>query len=205
MIRKLKTFKSKCGKHTITIDDEDYQKVMDFAPNGWEIKYTTGSNYPYAVTRKTIDGKRRYFFLHRLVMDVLETTTPHVDHIREGDKLNNCKSNLRLTTRSQNMSNRISKKNSVSKYLGVSFCGYKKVRKYRVDIQQQGLNSGKKIFLGYYESDIQAGYAYNCAASVVHKEYANLNKINSFEVCDTDYIEQYVENRLANFMINCNL
>lgn len=192
----MKQFKSKCGKHDIIVDDEDYQRVIDFAPNGWEIKFTTGSNYPYAVTRKTVDGKRKHFYLHRLILNIWKTNTPHVDHIKQGDKLDNRKENLRLVTRSQNMSNRTSKKNSVSAYLGVTFCGYKKSRQYRVDLQRKDLNSGKKIFMGYYDSDIQAGYAYNCAANIIHGEYANPNNINPNEVNDLNHINDCVMSRL---------
>lgn len=192
----MKSFKSKCGKYDIIVDDEDYQRVIDFAPNGWEIKYTTGTNHPYAITRKTIDGKRKQFYLHRVVMNVWESSTPHVDHIKSGDKLDNRKEKLRFATRSQNMSNRTSKKTSVSQYLGVSFCGYKKSMKYRVDLQRKDLNWGKKIYMGYYENDHQAGYAYNCAAILIHGEYANLNLINLNDVKDSEAIKEYVENRL---------
>lgn len=192
----MKTFKSKCGKYNIIVDDEDYQRVIDFAPNWWQVKFTTGSNYPYAVTRKTIEGKRKFFYLHRLIMNIWETNTPHVDHIKQGDKLDNRKENLRIVTCSQNMSNRTKKKNSASAYLGVTFCGYKKSRPYRVDIQRKDLNNGNKIFLGYYDSDIQAGYAYNCAANIIHKEYANLNNINSNEVNNLNYINYCIISRL---------
>jgi len=198
----MKKFKSKCGNFDITVDDEDYQKVIDFAPNGWNVRYTTGGNYPYVTTRKTINGKRKFFYLHRVVMDLWDSSTPHIDHIKTEDKLDNRKSNLRIVTRSQNMSNRQSKKTSVSDYLGVSFCQYKKTKKYRVELQRQDLNGGKKIHMGYYDDDIQAGYAYNCAAKIIHGEYANLNQINSEDVNNVNTINENIEKRLRSI---CNV
>jgi len=83
--------KSKCGKYDILIDDDDYQKAVSFAPNGWEAKFTTGSNNPYAHTRKTIviDGKkiRKSYYLHRLVMDVLNSTTVNLNLIKTTNSL----------------------------------------------------------------------------------------------------------------------
>ena len=102
--------KSKCGKYNILIDKKDYDKVIDFAPNGWEIKYTTNSNNPYVITRKTIDKVRKQYYLHRLVMDVLDFPSQYVDHINI-NPLDNRTENLRIVNRSQNMKNRTSKKN----------------------------------------------------------------------------------------------
>jgi len=183
--------KSKCGKYNIQIDKEDHKKVIDFALNGWEIRYFTASNNPYAITRKTIDGKRKQFFIHRLIMDVLNSTTPHVDH-----KDNNQKSNLRLVSRSQNMKNRTSAKNSSSKYLGVSCCNYKKNKKYRTVIKDNVIG---RIHLGYYYDEDSAGYAYNLAAEIIHGEFANLNKININDVDNSDEIKEYVENALKRY------
>lgn len=187
--------KSKCGKYDIQIDKEDYQKLIEFAPNGWEAKFTTGSNKPYAITRKTIDGKRKQFYMHRLVMDMLDKITPHVDH-KDNNSLNNRKSNLRLVSRSQNMKNRTSAKNSSSKYLGVSYCKDKKSKNYRTVIKDNIIG---RIHLGYYYDEDSAGYAYNLAAEIIHGEFANLNKININDVDNSDEIKEYIENALKRY------
>jgi hypothetical protein len=57
----------------------------------------------YVVRYKKIDGKQRCFYLHREVMDA--PPDMHVDH-RDYDPLNCRRENLRLCTRSENMSNR---------------------------------------------------------------------------------------------------
>jgi len=192
--------KSKCSKHDILIDKEDYQKVMEFAPNGWEVRFFTKSNNPYAITRKTINGNRKQFMLHRLVMNVLDTQEPHIDHIFN-NSLDNRKASLRPVTRFQNMKNRTSAKNSGSKYLGVSYCSTKRgSKKYRTCIKDSNIKGN--IHLGYYYDEESAGYAYNLAAEVIHNEYANLNKIDMDVVDSPDDIREYVENALKKYNFN---
>ena len=193
------------GKYNIKIDKTDYQKVIDFAPNGWEIKLTTNSNNAYAITRKTllIDGlkKRKQFYLHRLIMGVINVDDElHVDHINN-KPLDNRKANLRLVTRAQNMKNRTSKKNSRCKHLGVSYCKSKVGdNKFRVNIQDQTLKNGN-IHLGYYFDEDSAAYAYNFAAKFIHKEYANYNKPNMSKVVNVIGIEEYVNTVLNKYLM----
>ena len=199
----VKEFKSKCGKYTILVDDEDYQRIIDFAPNGWEAKYTTGSNNPYAITRKTIDvgdkRVRKQYYLHRVVMNVLDTPDVKVDH-KLTNTLDNRKGSLRLVTQAQNMKNRTSKKNSASKHLGVSYCtSARGSKKYRVNIQDFNIKKGN-IHLGYYLDEESAGYAYNVAAKLVHGEYANLNQVNMELVMYPEDIEAFVLEKLKNII-----
>jgi hypothetical protein len=184
-------FKSKCGNHTIIVDDEDYNKVMEFATNGYEARLFTNSNNRYAVTRKTINGQRKQFFVHRLIMNVLHDSKIHIDHINR-NPLDNRKSNLRIVTRRENMKNRTSSKNSYSKHLGVSYCNSKRgSNKYRVGIKDFLLHKNN-IFLGYYSDEDSAAYAYNIAAKIIHKEFANLNDVSKIEIIEADDIEKYV-------------
>ena len=183
----------------IIVDDEDYQRVMDFATNGWEVRYFTKSNNPYATTRKTIDGKRKQFYLHRLVMNALNSNLPHVDHINR-KTLDNRKENLRFVTRSQNMKNRASKKTSRCKYLGVSYClSHVGSDKYRVNIQSQDI-AKKNIHLGYYSDAKAAAYAYNQGAMILHGEYANLNEVGPTEIYNSDEIKIDVVRRINEFI-----
>lgn len=173
------------------VDDEDYDRVIAFAPNGWEAKYTTSSNNPYAITRKTIDlngGRvRKQYYMHRLVMNVLDEPTKHIDHKK--DTLDNTKQNLRIATRIENMKNRASAKNSTSKHLGVCYCKEKKgKKKWRAIITP---SYSANIHLGYYDNEDSAGYAYNLAAKIIHKEFANLNSIDTVD--DADKIAIYVQ------------
>jgi len=189
--------KSKCGKFYIYFDKNDFEKINEFAINGWEAKFTTNSNTPYAVTRKTIkiDDKkiRKQYMMHRLVMDVLTTTNIHIDH-KNGDTLDNRKENLRIATRVQNMKNRTSAKNSSSKFLGVSYCKNKRGgKKWRARIQPHDM---PMIHLGYYETEKEGAYAYNISAKSIHKEFANLNDIDVTTLLNRDYIENKVNDYL---------
>jgi hypothetical protein len=83
-----------------------------------------------------------------------------VDHI-DNDKSNNKLSNVQVITHRQNISK--DKKNKTSKYTGVYLSKYGKKYKWKAVIQ----NEKKKIFLGYYNCDTIAHFAY-------------LKKLNSF-------------------------
>lgn len=193
--------KSKCGKFDTIIDTEDFEKVNDFCINGIEAKFTTGANSPYAITRKTIkidgESKRKQYYIHRLVMDVLDTPEIHLDHIN-GNTLDNRKINLRPVTRSQNMKNRKASKIGTSKYLGVYFCKDKRgSKKWRVNIKPY---KSKNIQLGYYDTEEEGAYAYNLAAKKIHGEYANLNVVTlkSDTTWINDKVNKYIEDYKSN-------
>lgn len=188
--------KSKCKKYDIIIDDDDCSRVQNFAPNGWEAKFTTNSNHPYVITRKTVtvDGKRirKQYYLHRLILNVLDEPEKHIDHITS--TLDNRKSQLRFCTRVQNMKNRKSAKNSTSKHLGVYYCKNKRgSKRWRAVIKPENANN---IHLGYYYNEDDGGFAYNTACRIVHGEFANLNVIES-NIVDEGQIEEYVHSVLS--------
>jgi hypothetical protein len=169
------------GKLKMFIDDEDYSLIKDFCINPIEGKLTTGSRTPYAITRKTIIvggiKKRKQFYIHRIVTNLLDSPDIHIDHIN-GNTLDNRKNNLRVVTRSENMKNRKCSKSSRSKYLGLSYTSILKksgIVKWRVDIKPTGM---KKVFLGYYYDEDEGGFAYNVAANIVHGKCANLNNVS---------------------------
>lgn len=194
-----KKIKSKCGKHDIIFDEEDHQKLLEFAPNGWEARLFTASNNYYAVTRKTKDGQRKGYLMHRVIMNILHDPSVHVDHINN-NTLDNRKENLRFVTPRENMKNRTSKKNSACKYLGVAYCNSKRgSKKYRVHIKDKLLHHNS-IHLGYYYDEDSAGYAYNVGADLIHKEYANPNQVIIENVVDQVAIEEYVKDRVSKYL-----
>jgi hypothetical protein len=91
-----------------------------------------------------------------------------VDH-RNSDSLDNRRTNLRLATHSQNQCNRRKRKNTSSRFRGVYF--RKENRKWAAFISV----AGKKIFLGYFDSETEAARVYDAAAKKYRGGFARLN------------------------------
>ena len=91
-----------------------------------------------------------------------------VDH-RNNNGLDNRRDNLRLATSSQNNCNSRKRKNTTSQFRGVCFCKAK--GKWDANINL----AGKRIWLGSFDSEIEAGKAYDEAAKKCHGEFARLN------------------------------
>jgi hypothetical protein len=91
-----------------------------------------------------------------------------VDH-RNGNSLDNRRDNLRLATNSQNQYNKRKKPNTSSRFLGVAF--HKKNRKWTAYLQA----SGKRIYLGSFNSEIEAARVRDAAAKKHRGEFARLN------------------------------
>ncbi|MGB8227069.1 MAG: HNH endonuclease [Sedimentisphaerales bacterium] len=142
------------GRYVI-VDAKDYEKLI---AHKWGIK----SAFAYAVRKEK--GKRIY--MHNEIM-----TPPAgfvVDH-KDGNGLNNSRENLRVATKSQNISNRKKKKGCSSRYKGV--CRREEKRKWEASIYYKG----KHIFLGYFDTEEDAARAYDEAAKRYQGEFAVLN------------------------------
>ena len=105
--------------------------------------------------------------MHNEVMPPLPGfVVDHIDH----DGLNNSRPNLQLATRSQNAYNRRKTSSKcTSKYKGV--CFNKREGKWISSIKVEG----KRIYLGYFDNQIDAAKAYDKAAKEYHKNFAVLN------------------------------
>ncbi|MFH1371466.1 MAG: HNH endonuclease [Planctomycetota bacterium] len=149
------------GKWTI-LDPQDYYRYAGF-------KWCIGGDKDnlYAV-RGQLNGPvdMKMVRLHRLIMDAPKGLL--VDH-HNGDSLDNRRANLRLATNSQNQCNRRKRKNTTSRFRGVYF--HKVHRKWAAQIVVEG----KRIFLGYFDSEIEAAKARDRAAIKYHGEFARLN------------------------------
>lgn len=144
----------------VLVDDEDYDWLNEYK---WYI-----STHGYAITNIKINNKQIGTKMHRLIMN--EPKNMEIDHI-DGNKLYNCKNNLRIVTHHQNRMNRKSYKNSTSKFKGVNWC--KATNKWQSQIRF----NNKKIFLGRFINEKDAAKAYNERAKELFKEYAYLNEV----------------------------
>lgn len=148
---------------TILYSEEDHELI---SPYHWSI---SKSGYAYTC----INGSQ--ILMHRLVMKA--TINVPVDHINN-NRIDNRRENLRLTNAVQNSQNKSKSTGKTSDFLGVSYVKSKKKYKVQIGIQ------GKKIFIGYYDGEIEAATARDLA--IVH-EY----KDSSFKLNFPDDLEIY--------------
>lgn len=143
------------------VDDEDYPILSRYK---WQVSLRETNIY--AVT----DINRKRIYMHRMIMGEPKGMT--VDH-RDGDGLNNRRSNLRIATRRQNVINRLRLlPNRASKYRGVF--RITKSPSWRAQI----FVKGKSIYLGSFATEEAAALAYNAAALQYHGEFAVLNSVD---------------------------
>ncbi len=118
-------------------------------------------------SRKMNNGKQGVIWMHRLILNVTDSKlfVDHIDH----NSLNNCRSNLRLATNSQNQANSIIAYPKTSKYRGVSLI--KRDNKWMSQIRKEG----KIIKLGIFENEEEAAITYDKACFEIYGQFANLN------------------------------
>lgn len=119
----------------------------------------------YAWTR--INGK--YTKLHRFILNADAAVI--IDH-RDGNGLNNRRSNLRVATNAQNLQNQYNPRGS-SRFKGVSL--HRASGKWRVNISA----NGKAYRFGLFEKELDAAKEYNRRAIELHGEFARINPIEA--------------------------
>lgn len=147
------------GKVAI-VDAADYPELQRYS---WYY-VVTGSDCGYA--RATINGKPVY--MHRFLMQA--PAGSEVDHI-DLNRLNNCRSNLRIVNAAQNQCNTAKRPGTLSQYKGVTFdksCG-----KWKAAIKLPDTKSQKN--LGYFGTESEAAKAYDDAAIGAFGQHARLN------------------------------
>jgi hypothetical protein len=144
------------------VDDEDYERVSQYK---WS--YSLMKVNEYAIRGVTVSkGKYTTQLLHRFILgDVPKNMV--IDHIN-GNGLDNRKENLRICTQSQNNINK-RKKGTTSVYKGVYW------EKARNKFRSHIVVDGKIIFLGRFETELEAAIAYDKASNFYHGEFANNN------------------------------
>jgi len=146
------------------VDDEDFEFLNQWK---WYALFDKNTQGFYARRNDYTGNKHTSIRMHRIVFNINDPKII-VDHI-DGNTLNNCRSNLRVSTVSQNNSNRKPKWNSTSKYLGVHRSN--NCRRWVAQISK----NQKKIYLGIYKIEEDAANAYDLRAIELHGEFANLN------------------------------
>ena len=153
------------GLKEVYIDTEDKEKVSKYH---WNVsKRTRPENTFNVVTPKNdeLDSTLLYRYIMNAPKDM------NIDH-RDGNELNNRKSNLRICTQADNNKNLGMKKTNKSGYKGVIWYHYHNTNKWHSYIK---LNK-KIISLGYYEKLEDAVNARNKGEIKYFGEYARIQE-----------------------------
>ncbi len=131
------------------VDDDDFERVSTFP---WKL-HPEG----YAAFRFTVNHRRYYVLLHHAIIGFpIQGLTDHKD----GDPLNNQKSNLRHCSYSQNSHNMRTRRDGLK---GVYFNKRSRDNPWVAQI----VVAGRKNWLGSFPSESQAHTAY-CVAAQQH-------------------------------------
>lgn len=142
------------------VDDDDYSVL---AATRWHAVEPSPGIY-YAMGRPFGDDRRVY--MHRFLMQAKKGL--EVDH-RDGNGLNNQRTNLRVCTRSQNAMNQRKNPKRLSGFKGVSISSDRKKWVAQICINQQ------RTPLGTFNTEYEAALAYNDAAIRLFGDFAKLN------------------------------
>jgi hypothetical protein len=140
------------------VDDADYDLVMAY--RWYSHRGNRGGLYAVGATRRP-DGRRAWIRMHILIMG-----RKGIDH-RNGDGLDNQRSNLRLATGSQNNANQRPTEGHASRFKGVG----RRRQRWRAYIHVQGVFRS----LGQFANEEDAARAYDTAALATWGEFAYLN------------------------------
>jgi hypothetical protein len=160
-------------KYKALVDDDDYVLLSKYK---WHVTISGTNMYAMGKVNNSI------IFMHRVILNAKDGK--FIDH-KDGNGLNNQKSNLRFCTKSQNGSNIRKKRRGTSKYIGVSlhmskWCvkaiGYNTpVLRTYYSWQAKISVNGKAKHLGVFKAEEDAAKAYDNAALLYKGDFAVLN------------------------------
>lgn len=172
---------SKDQVFTALVDDEDYPVV---SRHKWYILWS--KELPYAFTKLYNEsGKGKTFLMHHLILG----SSAQVDH-ENHNTLDARKENMRPATHQTNGWNKGKPnwkgKKSTSRFKGVSYRplrGKPRWLAYFKHVEEgKHKSTGKYVWVGYYDTEIEAAKAYNEAIVKYRGSYAWVNPLPEDEV-----------------------
>jgi hypothetical protein len=136
------------------VDAADYEWLSQWA---WSV---VGGGYA------TRNNNGKTVLMHRQIMR--PPRGKFVDH-KDGNRANNCRSNLRVCTRKENMRNLRKQNGTVSRFKGVTYC--KRTDKWFARCWYKGGDH----YLGSFDDEVEAARAYDRRAVEMLGEFARLN------------------------------
>lgn len=145
---------------TAIVDDEDFKVISKFK---WRYHLSGG----YA-SRNFLseEGKQKTILMHRFIIGARPKEI--VDH-KNGNGLDNRKSNLRICTHAQNIQNQKLHANNTSGAKGVDWLPKKKRWRSRIQANKRG------YVIGTYRTLDEAVAAYDAASRAIHGVFGRQN------------------------------
>jgi hypothetical protein len=156
------------GRFVAIVDRED----ADLMAISWHAKVSRDGPNMLVYAIGEIAGKK--VRMHRLIWERANGPLPagmEVDHIEHGQfgGLDNRRANLRAATHAKNIANGRLRSSNTSGVKGVHYV--KRIGRWQALIRRDG----KRKHLGYFDSPLEAGRAYDAAAVDSFGQFARLN------------------------------
>ena len=153
------------GYHAM-VDDEDFEWLSQWR---WHARVAKHTVYAAGISNGK-HGKRVGLKMHRVIMGITDRNI-QIDH-KDRNGLNNTRENIRLSTARENGINRGSRKNSSSRFKGVSWD--KGAARWLSAISI----NGKTRRIGLFEDEEEAARQFNNMARDHHGEFAVYNDVS---------------------------
>lgn len=127
------------------IDDEDYELVSSYS---WALAMRDVRSY----AQTSLGNRKPSVYMHRLLLGLEKGDQRVTDH-RNGDGLDNRRSNLRVVTTAVNARNLRSREGGTSRYRGVSW--FPRKNKWRAT----AMVNYRQVSLGYHINELDAARA----------------------------------------------
>lgn len=149
----------------IKVDDSDYEELSKHC---WSIWKADNRGHFYAGRYQRLpSGKKRVIYMHRFLLGIVDGPRHRMADHKDGNGLNNQRSNLRIVGPSGNGANRKLSKNNTSGIKGV--WRNKATKKWQASVRFYG----KAVHLGMFDRIEDAAKAYRDAAVELWGECAN--------------------------------